>query len=281
MSVFDILEAMPNRVLALAEVVGSEGVVPREELARRIVPGVESLDQFKNLLRESLRLGVVIDDKVSGGIRLSDDIAPKQLRERKKFVATCLNALIPNEGDCDEGNKTYSRALAWLLTRPIGLNLEAGGEFQTALSRDLEGPEIYDLTNASRSSMLIYWAHFMGFTEWIVLDGKSYCNPDPTRAMAAAIKNIIEKKHATPVAEFFQRLGRVVPVFETGRIRKEVEDRLKKPRDETFISQSSSLALARLEDRGAIKIEPLPDAPTLLMVGMDNEQRPISHITLL
>ena len=129
--------------------------------------------------------------------------------------------------------------------------------------------------------MLMYWAQFLGFAEWTTFDGNEFCNPDPTRAMAAAAKIVLEKKHPTAIAEFFQRLGREISVFETGRVRKEIETRLKKPRDGKFISKSSSLALARLELRGAIKIEGQADAPSLLMVGLDDTQSAISHITLL
>lgn len=281
MSVLDVLEVMPNRVLALAELVGSEGVLARDELARRIVPGVERLDQFNNLLRESLRLGIVVDDKAAGGIRLKEDISLRKLRNRERFSAACLSALVPKDGETNDGNQSFSRALAWFLTRPIGPSLENGGEFQVALLKDLEGSEIYDLTNASRSNMLMYWAQFLGFAEWTTFDGNEFCNPDPTRAMAAAAKIVLEKKHPTAIAEFFQRLGREISVFETGRVRKEIETRLKKPRDGKFISKSSSLALARLELRGAIKIEGQADAPSLLMVGLDDTQSAISHITLL
>jgi hypothetical protein len=281
MSVLISLEAMPNRIRALAEVVGAEGGLAKDELARRIVPGVNNLDQFDNLLRESVRLGVVINEKDTNLICLSEGLSTKKIRNRNQFISMCLDSLIPDDPNRKTGNEAFASALAWFLTRPTGPTLQVGGEFRVELSNDLEGDEIYELTNASRSSMLLYWAQTLGFAEWLGFKGKDYGIPDPTRAMTAALKLILEKKLQTPISTVIEKLGHKVPVFETGYIRSEVESRLKNQRDSNYISQSSSLALARLELNGAIKIDQLADAPTLLMVGIDSKQRPVSHITLL
>ncbi len=281
MSILISLEAMPNRIRALAEVVASENQLSRNDLARRVVPGVEIHDQINNLLRESIRLGVVFDEKISKTLRLSPDISKKQISNHDQFLAFCRAKLLPSKDDESNGNEAFARALAWFLTRPIGPRLASGGEFQVQLLKDLDGDDIYELTNSSRSSMLMYWAQALGFAEWVNFNGTDYCNPDPTRAMAAAFTMVLEKKHQTPVADTFDKLAREIPVFETGWIRNEVEARLRTPRDPKYLSQSSSLALSRLELRGTIKLDRLADAPALLMVGLDKEDRVVSHISLV
>lgn len=279
MTVIDTLEAMPNRIRMLAEVVGSQGTTAREELARRIVPGAERHEQFNNLLREGSKLGFIEQIKESKLFQLNSQVTLKQIKNIEQYKAICLAALVSEGGHGD--NKDFARALGWFLTRPIGPNLESGGEFQVELLKDLEGAEIYDLTNASRCSMLMYWMHFLGFAEWLSFNGKDYCNPDPTRVMAVTAKGVLEKKHQTPIAEFFKRLGKEVPVFETGHVRAEIESRLKAARDVNYISKSSSLALARLKFKGDLAIERLADAPAMLMVDLEGREHPVSHITLL
>ena len=281
MSVLNDFQAMPNRVRTLAMIVGTEGSLAKDELARRLVPSVESLGQFDGLLRECDGLGIVVNDKDTNKIRLGDGLSIRRIRDRDQFIAVCLDRLIPNDPDRNARNEGFSRALAWFLTRPIGPSLQAGGEYKSELRRDLEGDEDYELTGAGRCSMFMYWAQALGFAEWLAFKKKDYCIPDPTRAMSAALKTMLKRRSQTPVASFFEKLGNELPVFEMGYIRTEVESRLKKQRDPRYISQSSSLALARLELRGAIKIDQLADAPTKLMLGFDGKERAVSHITLL
>lgn len=281
MSILITLEAMPNRMRALAEVVASELEMEKDELARRVVPGAEKTDQFVSLLRETIRLGVLVENKESKSVAINASLTKKQITNPADFLAFCRTCLIPEGEGGGEGNEAFSRALAWLLTRPIGPSLEAGSEFQSQLLKDLNGGEIYELTNSSRSSMLVYWAQALGFVEWLKFDGKDYCNPDPTRALAVTFREVLEKKHQTPINEVLEKVGRAVPVFETGRVRKEVEGRMKVPRDPNYISQSTSLAILRLKANNTIKIEHLADAPTLLMSTLDNQDEPVSHITLL
>jgi hypothetical protein len=281
MSILISLEAMPNRVKALAEVIGFEGSLTQEDAVRRFIPGVDNTEQFRALLRECIRMSIISDDKTTKTLRLVKDIPLKEIRDPEKFIGHCIARLIPKEKSGENGNEAFPRALTWLLTRAIGPNLESGSEFKEPLLKDLEGTDIYELTNASRSSMLMYWAQALGFAEWITLNGNTFCNPDPTRAMASILKEILEKKHQTPIAYFFEKLGREIPVFETGHIRREVEARLKNPRGEEYISQATSLALQRLDLKGCLKIDRLADSPVMLMVGLDQKDTPISHITLL
>ncbi|MDA8637288.1 protein DpdG [Rhodospirillales bacterium] len=281
MSILMTLEAMPNRIKALAEVATSENGALREELIRRFMPAAEKPDQFKNLLRETIRLGILEENKETKIISLGSDISKKQISNRTDFHELCRTCLVPSDGTEPTGNESFPRALAWLLARPTGPHLIVGEEFKGDVLNDLNDDDIYELTNASRSSILVYWAQALGFVEWLRFNEKDYCNPDPTRVLAHTLDTILEKKHPTPISSFIEKLGRGLPVFETGRIRNEVEARLKIPRGPDYISRSTSLALSRLELRGTIKLEHLADAPTLLLSSNEERDRPVSHITLL
>lgn len=281
MSVLSVPEAMPNRIRTLAEVVTAEKNLNRSQLARRLVPGVDKLDQFNSLLRESIRLGVVTEDDKTKLITLGADITAKEVVRNDLFLRYCRSKLISAEIEHDTGAWAFQRALAWFLTRPVGMYLKFGAEYQTYLLNDLNENEIYELSNASRSDMLAYWAHALGFAEWLVLDGQTYCSPDPTRATAVALPGVLPRKESTPISHVIQLIANALPVFEGGIIRSEVEARLKKPRQEGYLSRSTSLALYRLQTRGTIELERQSDAPPLLLVGIDGNEEPISHLKLL
>jgi hypothetical protein len=282
MSVLDELGAMPNRVRALAEVVASEKNLSREDIARRFVPGVGTESkEFRQLLSECTGLGVVEEDADNKRYRLGSGISSKQVSDNDQFLDFCRTRLVPHEDQPSNKNNLFSRVLAWFLTRPIGPNLESGGDFKIEIAKDLEGEDIYRLTNVERSSMFMYWAQALGFAEWLNFGNGVFCNPDPTRAMAVAFASVLEKKNQTPIDDVFEKLSDKLPVFETGWVRNEVEARLRKSRDPNYISQSSSLALSRLRLGGVITLSHLADAPkTMLMVDLDRKEEPVSHVGL-
>jgi hypothetical protein len=281
MSILINVDAMPNRIRALAEIAASESEISRGELERRFAPNSKATKTFRDILREAIRLNVLIENKETKNVSLSPDLSKKQVSNRTDFLGFCRACLIQNSGKDCHGNEAFPRALAWLLTRPIGPQLAAGSEFEVEIMKDLSGDEIYELTNASRSSVLVYWAQALGFAEWLKFDEKNYCNPDPTRVLRASLGKVLEKKHQTPIADALEKIAREVPVFETGRIRKEVEARLNTPREPKYLSQSTSLALSRLALNGTIKLDHLADAPTLLLSTLDKRDEAVSHVTLI
>jgi hypothetical protein len=281
MSILDCFEAMPNRIRALAEVAASEREMAGDELARRFVPGAANTDQFKQLLRETKRLGVLVEDKKTKGLSLSPALSKKKISNRSEFVAFYRACLLSGSGEDCPGNEAFPRALAWLLTRPIGPNLGVGSEFRSALLNDLNGEDFYEINSADRSRMLVYWAQALGFGEWLSFKGTNYFNPDPTRALSATLGNVMEKKHQTPIFDALEKVGREMAVFETGCIRQEIEVRLKTPRDPNYVSPSTSLALLRLELSGTIKLDHQADAQTLLLSTFNQQDKAVSHITLL
>ena len=271
---------MPNRVRALVGVVASVKNISRVDLARRVVPGAENVDQFNNLVRETKRLGLLVENDGEKTLTLADGVSKKQVSSRSDFLAYCRDILIPASGVPCPGNEAFPLALAWLLTRSIGPSLTSGSEFQVELRNDLSGDEIFELTNASRSSMLEYWAHALGFAEWFEFRGSTYCCPDPTRALMNCLSEVLAPRKQTPIRNVIESVAERLPVFETGHFRAEVESRLKVPRDPESLSKSTSLALRRLELSGKVKLETLADAQSFLLSEMDGRDIAISHITL-
>jgi hypothetical protein len=277
LSIISVLEAVPNRVNMLARVIASEGPMTRSELQNRIVPNAEKSDQFNNLVRETSKLQIIVEDK---NISLGPEVDKKLLQDKTKFLEFCHEALVSAPLPSTDDNYTFSRALSWLLTRPVAMNTKWGAEFSSLMRDDLEGSDIYDVTNSSRSQMLGYWSHFLGYAEWLNWRGDKYLIPDPTRVITMYLPEIFKDKNKITANQFAKELGNLSVVLETGSVRSEVEGRLKTQRSDQALSTSTSLALLRLEERGKIKIEQQSDAETWLLADIAKNSRRFTHISL-
>lgn len=282
MSILNNLEAMPNRIKAIAEIVAIQEKIGSDELFRRFVPKEEKKEQYTNFLREAFRMGILVENKEKNIITLNPNLSKNQVLNLVEFKKVCLSHLIQKNSIQFTGNEVFPRAIAWLLTRPIGPYLKARDEYKKYIVNDLNGNIDFDLTNYSRCDMLCYWAKFLGFIEMFAFDDNNkFCNPDPTNALYLIIKSVLEINQQIPIQKAIEKIGQYMPVFETGHFRTEIESKLKLPRQSNYISQSTSLALSRLKERGVIELNCLSDSPSLLLSTLDKTDRAISHITLI
>ncbi len=282
MSILISVDAVPCRVRALVNIVADEPGILREEVIRRLRPDGEGAQEAARIYSETLRLGFVVEEEGSKEVSLGDLLNKKIIKRDADYIEACSKSLIGEHLEkMDGSNYSFSRALSWLLTRPVGMTTVWGGEFAGEIVKDLDGDEIYELTNSSRCQAFGYWAQFLGFMEWLRWDGDTYCNPDPTRVISGLISKIMDKGEDVPIKTFLTRLSKEVPVFEFGSIRNEVEGRLKKPREDRIISGSTSLALTRLQVRGVLELSQPSDAEAWLLTDIEKKSERVSHVKLL
>lgn len=280
MSVITTYEPVPNRIRTLARVVAAAGPLARDELAEHLMPGSPpKQDQVANILREAVRLRIVTE--TDRKVELAEGIRPRDVADDAWFEAFVGQALFSRILDERDDNRAVGFAMAWLLTRPAVPELEWRSDFAAAMRADLHGDEVYDATNVDRSAMLAYWARFAGLAEAVGWSGKRYLVPDPTRAIARQLEHVLPLGSDIPMPRFLDGLAAVLAVLEGGAIRAQVESRLRRPREAAALSAATSLALLRLELRGAITLRAESDASPylrLLEAGGDSPRR-VTHIS--
>jgi hypothetical protein len=262
MSILSIFEATPNRVRSLARLAAHLGPTSRDLLRQNLMPTKDDAAQFGNLVRETIRLGLLEEQK--GTISLGSAVKESDVRDDSRFRDFLQTVLFGSDVEASE-NRSFQYALSWLLAQPSGLPIQWNSDQHLQMEKQMDGTENYDVTNAQRFAMLCYWARFLGFAASVNMGGQSVVVPDPSDALERQLANIFSDSPRMPLARFFDLLGRSFPVLEGGRVRGEVEKRLKAKRPGNQISISTGLALWRLEDRKLIKLDHLSDAETWIM----------------
>jgi hypothetical protein len=84
MSVISILESTPNRVRALVRLSAIVGPSSRATLKDYFMPGGDSGGQFNNLIRETIRLGFLVEQ--SSEVTLGPDIESKNVADDEWFL---------------------------------------------------------------------------------------------------------------------------------------------------------------------------------------------------
>jgi hypothetical protein len=273
MSILASLEAVPNRIRALARLIAFYGPLERQEAKARMVFGEGG--QFSSVVRETVKLGLVEEQEK---LQLAPGLEPAQVNDDTWFMnfvhrQFCADGLVP-----DSHNYHVAFALAWLLTRKPSSNLKWNGEHNLAIREDLNGDDTYDVTNASRGAMLGYWAKFLGYASSSSDGSVRLIIPDPTNAIACRLDQIFGQAKELAIKPFLKELGKLCPVLDGGVIREQVERRLKKARREETLSPATSLALLRLENRGVITLAAPSDANVVLLDLLQNATRRVSHV---
>jgi hypothetical protein len=148
----------------------------------------------------------------------------------------------------------------------------------TRLREQLGESDDYQITSAPRWQNVYYWARALGFCGFVGLSNKTLVIPDPTIVLRRHLREVLLHTDELRIAEMLGKLADRCPVFEGGTLRNEVEERvLTKPRDESRLSESTSLALTRLQDQGLIRLRALADAEVRILDHGDTTER-ISHV---
>lgn len=283
MSILTVFEATPNRVRSLTRLVQYLGPIQRDDLFQNFMPNKADSAQFGQLLRETARLNLVEDNKgeisVGSLFETAADIANDQ-----QFIHRIETELM-RDSDEESENEPFRFALAWLLTQESGQPIPWTSDQNLIMKEQMEGADLYDITNKSRFAMLCYWARYLGYADGLNSRDGFTVIPDPTEAIARRLQRVFAETSRLPIGRFFERIAIDCPVLEGGASRSIVESRLYRKRSDLQISSSTALALWRLEERKHIKVDHVSDAETWLLsrttaaVGAGSA-RGVSHIEM-
>ncbi len=280
MSVISAMEAMPNRVrLLVATLLERPSGETAERLEAFCTPGelwredvANPKAVFTETLRASRALGLVIED----GDRLN--VKP-EIRSAKAPLGSVirgeLHAALLNPSPTEEDQQIdFARATAWFLMQSPRRPFAFTTGYKETIKRQL-GEEVgpLDLSSSARWNAFFYWCRYLGYGE--ALTGRALA-PDPTRALMWLLPSVFEDGRDISVAQFLQNLALLTPVFEQGAVRRQLEDRalVEIVREPQRLSLSTSFALARLEQQGALKLEPSADGAALILdFGKDGSRR--------
>jgi len=258
----------------------------KEKLTRLLSPDKLSEDKnekypmFNDSLRESIKCGLLIKD--NDDIAINSDL-PAEARNPKtgdKLLPDTLVQLLFASDNEDE--EDLGRLIAWYLAQDI---YDAPGTWEEVEQRVEEQrvAESLDLKISSDSlfGQLADWMCYLGFAWGYALElNKRIVVADPTAYLRRNLKELFQGKVEAKlsIAEFVDRLAKKCPVFETGKFREQVEEKIG-DRLPNHLSTSTAFALFRLQDDGCIKLRKESDADLFIFPSADNEAG-FSHIIL-
>lgn len=290
MSLFSNPEAVPSRIIGawryLAMDAGDDvldAVLKQDLMPDTVLP--DRKGDRRGVLTQSLKAGVEIGLFGSSGgedlsrVRLAPDASTVDPAEDE----VCRDVLADLLLDSDNGNDGFVIALAWFLCQsPFGRPLRdkepptLPGNIQEAGLQDRTG-----ITSDASSGAFRHWSTYLGFANSHKLDGKTAVSPDPTRYLSGRLPQIVEATgERVPLLEVMRRLSQRCPVLEGGAYRDEIETLLDVSRPERHLSETTSLALLRLADRGEIDLYEESDAANVLVLQKGNQSIRYSHFIL-
>jgi hypothetical protein len=286
MSVIARMEATPSRVRLLVSVLAERPSGETEERLRSFC-SPETLHRavqdpvaiFRVTLAAAKDLGLIetVDDK----LRVREGVLTRKGNASADVFAAIEHALLPPEAEPDLGQANFARAMAWFLMQSPKRPLQQSINYKLKIQEQMALPEdtVFDLTSRDRFNSFHYWCRFLGYGE--VIAGRALV-ADPTSALRRHLPRAMEGDREVPILSLLGRLAKQTPVFEGGRIRREVEGDAKPEyqRQSQRLSASTSFALHRLEQEGELKLVARSDAQAMILnLGADAPRR-VSHIEL-
>jgi hypothetical protein len=253
--------------------------------------GKHQLDARVNLTA-ALEIGLLVKD--GDEIRLPDGVAALTKKGGyaiAKHVRSLVLADSLNRGawGSQMGARDLTNALAWFLTfsaehapaRMEGAELSAHhaqeadfGPRQGGGERD-EDASGWPISNLTRWNTFQRWACSLGFA-WRSPSGRLV--PDPAVAVGESIQELFDGTGTLSAEDFVLRLGRLLPVLDTGRYRTFVAENWRRdPGQPNQLSSATTDALSRLARNGVLSFEDRADAPRYLRA----DGTTFSHVSLV
>ncbi len=280
MSIIGSPTVVPNRLEMLINFIrDSEKKYTKNELEVLFSPtnASESEDNavFNEVYGVASLLELFLDDEQDKG---SPKITLNIKIKNKKIRSYILDKIFEKEFTHKD---TFSYALAWFLQQNPKNPIDRSDNIKIKVTNDLNNNfGDFGLTNYTKSQIFFYWCEYLGFSRKITIGSKTYVFPDPTQIMEEMLLSLFEKNDELSVEMFLMGLSKQLPVFETGWIRDEIEAKTIASllRTKGTLSDSTSLALLRLEDKGKIKLLSKSDAEIFPLNGISKN---ITHIEYL
>jgi len=256
----------------------------KEKLTRLLSPDKLSEDKtekypmFNDSLRESIKCGLLIKD--NDDIAINSDLSAEARNPKTgdKLLPDTLVKLFFSSDNEDE--EDFGRLIAWYLAQDI---YDAPGTWEKVEQRVAEQrvAESLDLKISSDTlfGQLADWMCYLGFAWGYALElNKKILVPEPTAYLRRNLKDLFqgEAQAKLSISEFIDRLAEKCPLFETGKFREQVEEKIAL-RLPNHLSTSTAFALFRLLDDGYIQLKKESDADLFILPRVGNAER-ISHI---
>jgi hypothetical protein len=234
---------------------------------------------FDAALGESIKCGLLIEENEDISINLELPEAFRHPQTGDKLLPDTLVQLFfaDNEDEEDLG-----RLIAWYLAQDI-YDAPDTWEKVEKLVAEQGVAESLDLKISSNtlSGQVEDWMCYLGFAWGHALDSnKKLVVAEPTAYLRRNLNDLFqgEAKAKLSIREFIDRLAKKCPVFETGKFRDQLEEKIGF-RLPNHLSTSTAFALFRLQDDGYIKLIRESDADLFVFPSGDKEAG-FSHIIL-
>jgi hypothetical protein len=235
---------------------------------------------FNDSLRESIKCGLLIADNDDIAINLQLPKASRHPQTGDKLLPDTLVQLFFAADNQDE--EDLGRLIAWYLAQDI-YDAPDTWEKVEKLVAEQGVAESLDLKISSNtlSGQVEDWMCYLGFAWGHASDSnKKLFVAEPTAYLRRNLKDLFQEKAKIKllIREFIDRLAKKCPVFETGKFRDQVEEKIGF-RLPNHLSTSTAFALFRLQDDGYIKLIRESDADLFVFPSGDKEAG-FSHIIL-
>lgn len=232
---------------------------------------------FDAALRESIKCGLLVEENEDIAINCHLPEASKHPQTGDKLLPDTLVQLFFASDNADEAD--LGRLIAWYLAQDI---YDAPGTWKEVeqLVAEQGVDESLDLKISSNtlSGQVEDWMGYLGLAWSHALGGNKRIVADPTAYLKRNLKELFqgEVPAKIAIAEFVDRLAKKCPVFETGKFREQVEEKIGF-RLPNHLSTSTAFALFRLQDDGCIQLIKESDADLFILPSGDKEAG-FSHI---
>ena len=252
------------------------GLLSPDKLSEGRNKGAEH-PMFDAALRESIKCGLLIEENEDIAINFNLTEEARHPQTGDKLLPDTLAKLFfasDNEDEADLG-----RLIAWYLAQDIYDDPGTWEEVEQLVAE--QGvDESLDLKLSSNSlfGQVADWMCYLGFAWSHALGGNKRIVAEPTAYLKRNLKELFqgEVQAKLSIAEFVDRLAKKCPVFETGKFREQVEEKIGF-RLPNHLSTSTAFALFRLQDDGCIQLIKESDADLFILPSVGKEAG-FSHI---
>jgi hypothetical protein len=235
---------------------------------------------FNAALRESIKCELLIEDNEDIAINPQLPEAFRHPQKGDKLLPDTLVQLFFAADNQDE--EDLGRLIAWYLAQDI-YDAPDTWEKVEKLVAEQGVAESLDLKISSNtlSGQVEDWMCYLGFAWGHASDSnKKLVVAEPTAYLRRNLKDLFqeEAKVKLSIRDFLDRLAKKCPLFETGKFREQVEEKIGF-RLPNHLSTSTAFALFRIQDDGCIKLIRESDADLFVFPSGDKAEG-FSHIIL-
>jgi hypothetical protein len=279
MSVLTNVVVVPSRVAGVYRFLADHpDGVSLEETYQSFMPSAttdETSGEPRNIIEKTVLEGA------NAGLWTTDDDLLTLSSEAEEMDDEALRTVIEESIWAEEGvNDDLGRAIAWFLAQDP---LDGGWTLNRVEETLLNTPfaDEVGITKNTKYGSFRDWVCYLGFGWQVDVNGSDTQGllPDPTAYLRRRLPNLVSAPgEEMTMAQFMQRLAALCPVFESGRVRRSVDDTFSS-RPENHMAASTSFALQRLGRSGLLQIDAKADAPNPRVLQRGSKTIQASHVT--